>query len=318
MTHKPPARNARYCNYERFKKHYHLSKLTDFKNIYLLTYHIPNRIGFISKRIFSKVNLYLFYFVKSYQIKFKYKTLDLSTNGTNGIIYKCIPGPRTPRVVTLHAAPNFIVKPIDNKATIGSTVELSCRFSSSFFKILEINFCLKISIYFYWCFLYLFFRRNSFQFYINDTSIYFSAVGPPTPYIHWLKNGEVIRWKDPEGGSSKLVIHIESKEDEANYTCHARNSVGISKVIYILLQYKYFISTYHSLLEQFTSMNLFFTVLMISNTTRVKCVTGGVLILYIRYMISIRMNVLFSTRESRLSSIMGNSKLMLDHAYLLK
>ncbi|VDM75380.1 unnamed protein product [Strongylus vulgaris] len=110
--------------------------------------------------------------------------VDWSLNGTNGVVYKCIPGPRTPRLAKLHVAPTFLVRPQDQKAPIGSQVEFHC----------------------------------------SD----FSAIGPPVPYIHWLKNGEVIRWKAPESAYSVLVVNV-TEDAAGNYTCHSRNSVGISK-----------------------------------------------------------------------------------------
>ncbi|RCN25409.1 immunoglobulin domain protein, partial [Ancylostoma caninum] len=107
--------------------------------------------------------------------------VDWSLNGTNGVVYKCIPGPRTPRLAKLHVPPTFLVMPMNHSASLGSQVELHC-----------------------------------------------SAVGPPIPYIHWLKDGEVIRSKAPEGASSVLFINV-TEDAVGNYTCHARNSVGVSK-----------------------------------------------------------------------------------------
>ncbi|KAJ1352361.1 hypothetical protein KIN20_008684 [Parelaphostrongylus tenuis] len=51
---------------------------------------------------------------------------DWSLNGANGTIYKCIPGPRTPRLVKPPTSPVFLVTPVDTEATIHSKVELRC------------------------------------------------------------------------------------------------------------------------------------------------------------------------------------------------
>ncbi|EYB86274.1 hypothetical protein Y032_0282g1279 [Ancylostoma ceylanicum] len=112
--------------------------------------------------------------------------VDWSLNGTNGVVYKCIPGPRTPRLAKLHVPPTFLVMPMNQSAPLGSQVELHC-----------------------------------------------SAVGPPIPYIHWLKDGEVIRSKAPEGASSVLFINV-TEDTVGDYTCHARNSVGVSKAVAFL------------------------------------------------------------------------------------
>ena len=52
---------------------------------------------------------------------------DLSLNGTNGIVIRCLPGPRAPRKVGLHVIPKMVVSPQDNKVPFGSVVEFTCR-----------------------------------------------------------------------------------------------------------------------------------------------------------------------------------------------
>lgn len=53
---------------------------------------------------------------------------DLPTNGTNGILIRCLPGVREPRRVPLETAPHFAYTPRTQTVRKGSIVDLHCRY----------------------------------------------------------------------------------------------------------------------------------------------------------------------------------------------
>lgn len=52
---------------------------------------------------------------------------ELPENGTNGILYNCLPLQRGPRRVPLNTIPHFVETPLDTIVNMGSELRLHCR-----------------------------------------------------------------------------------------------------------------------------------------------------------------------------------------------